>query len=49
MRQIWVPDLRDPEVRNRVRRACQAITAAPARDEELAFVEAVQYWPEDED
>jgi hypothetical protein len=47
-KQVWVLDLRDPDVRERVHTACQRISAAPHREEDLAIAEAVQYWPPDE-
>ncbi len=44
-KQVWVPDLRDPEIRQKIHEACQRIAASPLRGEDIAFAEAVQYWP----
>lgn len=48
-RQFWLPDLRSPEMRERVRREALAIAASPAGADDLAFVEALQYWPGERD
>lgn len=49
-REVWVPDLADPDVRRRIHDACQRIAAAASRDEDVAAAEALQYWPpEDRD
>lgn len=48
LKQMWVLDLDNPEVREQVRRACERIAGAPGREEELAFAEALQHWPEDD-
>ena len=47
-KQIWVPDLRDPEVQEQIRRECQAINEAMARSDDWAFIESIQLWPADE-
>ena len=46
-KQFWLPDLRAPEVQDRIARAC-AVIAASNQSEDLAFAEALQYWPEDD-
>jgi len=46
--QVWVPDLRDAEVRRQIHDACQRIASSPPREDDLAFIEAIQYWPEDD-
>ena len=46
--QVWVPDLRDAEVRRQIHDACQRIASSPRREDDLAFIEAIQYWPEDD-
>jgi hypothetical protein len=45
-KQIWVPDLRLPEVRARIRRDVETI-AALDRSGDIAFAESIQHWPED--
>ena len=47
-KQIWVLDLRDPGVREQIRRDCARISASPTREDDLAFAEALQYWPPDD-
>ena len=47
-KQFWVLDLDDPAVRERIRIACERISTSPQREEDLAFAEALQYWPPDD-
>ncbi len=47
-KQVWVPDLRRPEVRERIRRECEAINEAMRRSDDWAFIESLQAWPEDD-
>ena len=46
-KQIWVPDLRRPEIREQIRREAEAI-AASDREADIRFAEAIQHWPEDD-
>lgn len=46
-RTIWVPDLKNPEVRTRIERASRAIAKSEARDAEITtFFEHFEEWPE---
>jgi hypothetical protein len=47
-KQVWVPDLRSPEMRERIRQECLAINEAVRRAGDWAFINAVQFWPEDD-
>ncbi len=47
-KQMWVLDLRNPEVREQIRHDCERISASLHREGDLAFAEALQYWPEDD-
>ena len=47
-KEVWVPDIRDPEVRRRIHEACQRIAASPKREEEIALAEALQHRPADD-
>lgn len=47
-RQYWVPDARRAEVRDALRRGAEALARSPAWEEDMAFIEAVQYWPPDD-
>ena len=47
-KQFWVLDTRVPEVREEIGRACEAIASSTRFEEDMAFVEAVQYWPPDD-
>ena len=40
LKQIWVPDLRDPKVRKEIAREVASINRAMAKADELAFVDA---------
>ena len=40
-KQIWVPDLRKPEVLERIRLECEAINRADARSGDMEFLEAI--------
>ncbi len=45
--QIWVPDLRDPEVRARIDRAIAAINADTKGEAEIMdWIEQVYEWPD---
>ncbi len=41
-KQIWVPDLRDPEVQARIRAQCEALVKSPGYQEDMDWVLAVQ-------
>ena len=43
-KQIWVPDLRSPEARERIRRECEAINRADACSGDMQFVESISVW-----
>lgn len=43
-KQIWVADLRNPEVLERIRLECEAINRADARSGVMEFVEAISIW-----
>jgi hypothetical protein len=45
-KQVWVLDLSDPEIREQIRQDCARIAASRHREEDIAFAEALQYWPE---
>ncbi len=50
LKQFWLPDVRTPEFKEQARRDAAAIAAQLAQSDDIAFVEAIQYWPpEDED
>ena len=50
LKQFWLPEVRTPEFREQARRDALAIAAQLAESDDIAFAEAVQYWPpEDED
>jgi hypothetical protein len=48
VKQIYVPDLSDPRIRREIHDDCQRIAASPSREEDIAFAEALQYWPPDD-
>jgi hypothetical protein len=48
LKQMWVPDLRDPEVRREIDGACKRIATSPRHQEDIAFMESLQYWPLDD-
>lgn len=45
--QMWVPDVSSREFLAQARRDCLLINAS-ARDDDLLFAEALQYWPPDD-
>ena len=47
-RTIWVPDISAEEFRRRAARDVELINAMQSRGEDIAFLEAIQHWPEDE-
>lgn len=46
LKQIWVPDMRLPEVREQIRREAEAIAASPTEAEDQAFIDAISLWDE---
>ncbi len=46
-RQFWLPDMRDATVRNEIAAQARRIAANPGFAEDLAFVEAMRFWPAD--
>ena len=49
LKQFWPPDVRTAAFKEQARRDAAAMSAQIDRDEDMAFVEAVQYWPEQDD
>lgn len=47
-RENWVPDLRDPKVQAEICEGCRRINQVMAESDDMAFIEAVQYWPEED-
>ncbi len=48
-RTYWLPDMRDEAVKAEIGRACLAIAASLRNEEDIAFAQAVQYWPPDDE
>lgn len=46
-RTFWLPDMNSDAFKEQAQRDCQAINAMSSRDEDMLFLAAVQYWPED--
>jgi len=47
-RQIWVPDVNSPEFKAEARRQSQILARHMAKTDDIAFAEAIQYWPPDD-
>jgi hypothetical protein len=47
-RQFWLPDVRSEAFQAEVRRACAAIATSPGYAGDVAFAQALQYWPPDD-
>jgi hypothetical protein len=47
-RTVWLPDRTSPAFAERVRRDTAIINAMRHESDALAFVEAIQYWPDEE-
>lgn len=47
-RTFWLPDVDSDSFKEQARRDCEAINAMRAESDTLAFIEAIQYWPDDE-
>jgi hypothetical protein len=41
-KQFWLPDLRDPEVREGIRRSIEIINARDEEDDVMAWIESLQ-------
>lgn len=48
-KQIWVPDVHSPEYKAEISRQCRLLAEAMKDSDDLAFAEAVQYWPPDDE
>jgi Protein of unknown function (DUF3018) len=46
-KEIWVPDVRSPEFVAEARRQSRIVAQRSAASDDLAFAEALQYWPPD--
>lgn len=49
LKQFWLPDVRTAEFKEQARRDSELITAQLAASDDIAFAEAIQYWPEEDD
>lgn len=49
LKQFWVPDVHSPEFKEQARRDSLAVNAAMRESDDMAFIEAVQYWPPDDE
>ncbi|WP_082594653.1 antitoxin MazE family protein [Sphingomonas sp. Root710] len=49
LKQFWLPDVRTAAFKEQARRDSAAMSAQIERDDDMAFVEAAQYWPEQDD
>ena len=47
-KQFWVPDVNSPEFKAEARRQSRLLARAMKDSDDLAFAEAVQYWPPDD-
>ncbi len=47
--QIWVPDVRSPEFAAEARRQSLLIANSPHAKEDQAFVDAISWWPNEEE
>lgn len=46
-RTFWLPEI-TPERRADIAEQCKRINARASFEEDMAFIEAIRYWPEDE-
>lgn len=44
-RTFWLPDRDDPAFKAQVAAACREVNRAMAETDDMAFIEAVRYWP----
>lgn len=49
LKQFWLPDVRTAAFKAQARRDAAAMSAQIEQDDDMAFVEAIQYWPEQDD
>ena len=49
LKQFWLPDVRTPEFKEQARRDALAIAAQLAESDDIAFAEAIQFWPPEEE
>lgn len=49
LKQFWLPDVRTDAFKQQARRDAAAMSAQIEQDDVMTFVEAVQYWPEQDD
>lgn len=47
-RTFWLPDPKSPSFIEQARRDCEAINAMRDHEDRMAYIEAIQYCPEDE-
>lgn len=47
-KQFWVPDVHSAAFKAEARRQSRLLALAMENSDDLAFAEAVQYWPEDD-
>ena len=47
-KQFWLPDARSPEFIAEMRRQAALIANNPRNAEDIAFAQAIQYWPPDD-
>jgi hypothetical protein len=47
-KQFWVPDVRSPAYKAEISRQCRRLARATRESDDLAFAQAIQYWPPDD-
>lgn len=47
-RTFWLPDFSNPEFKKRAEDACRRVNRFMADADDMAFVQAIQYWPPDD-
>ena len=47
-RTFWLPDRDDPAFKAQAAAACLAVNQLMAGSDDMAFIDAVRYWPADE-
>lgn len=45
-KQIWVPDVRSPQFRERARQAALAVAGSPHEADDQAFIDSISVWNE---
>ena len=48
-KQFWLPDVRTEEFKAEARRQSLLVANSPGEADTIAFVESIQYWPEDDE